>query len=70
MMDRYVDVVDEWITGGWLVDGGMGGGAWMAHRRTGGERDGWDWWMDQRKHNSMQILGKLCFRKQDCDSQG
>ena len=28
------------------------------------ERGMGDWWMDQWKHNSMQILGKLCFREQ------
>ena len=28
------------------------------------ERGMGDWRMDQWKHNSMQILGKLCFREQ------
>lgn len=42
------------------MDGGMGG--WCMDGLTGGrvERGMGDWWMDQRKHNSMQILGKLC----------
>lgn len=52
------------------MDGGMGG--WCM---DGSQEDGWrrgmgDWWMDQRKHNSMQILGKLCFRKQGLELTG
>lgn len=60
-MDSWVD---EWITGGWL---GGWRDVWVVHGwLTGGLLEGemGDWWMDQWKHNSMQILGKLCFREQ------